>query len=266
MKKISIITVCYNSEKTIENTIRSVIRQKTDEIEYIIVDGKSSDGTMNIINKYKDNIDLVISEKDKGISDAFNKGIKYCTGEIIGIINSDDAYLPDTFNRVIDIMDESIDVLFGNGIRLYKDGSFKLYNANPEISELRRGMSMVHPATFVRKSAYDKYGVFDEIYKCTMDHELFLRMLDRGAVFKYTNEYFAIYRMDGESDKKYLNRTIKEEFDILEMYNHSKLIARRCCLKAFLVYCIVKTLEKMHIIFKRMDEKTVLEKINKESL
>jgi len=266
MKKISIITVCYNSEKTIENTIRSVIRQKNDEIEYIIVDGKSSDNTMNIINKYKDNIDLIISEKDRGISDAFNKGIEHCSGEIIGIINSDDAYLPNTFRSVIELMDESIDVLFGNGIRLYKDGHFKLYNASPDICELGRGMSIVHPATFVRRTAYKKYGRFDEKYKCTMDHELFLRLLNKGAAFKYANDYFAIYRMNGESDKKYITKTIKEEFEILCNYNHSKLIAFGCCLKAFSIYCVMKVFDYMHLDIKRMNEKDILRTINKESL
>ena len=92
--KISLITISYNSKKHIEDTILSVTTQNYDNYEYIIIDGASTDGTLDIINKYQDKITTIITEPDKGISDAFNKGIRLCTGDIIGIINSDDILLP----------------------------------------------------------------------------------------------------------------------------------------------------------------------------
>lgn len=101
--KISIITITYNSEKTIEETILSIINQNYQNIEYIIIDGGSKDNTLNIINKYKTKISKVISEPDNGISDAFNKGIREATGDIIGIINSDDILNIDTLNELNNI-------------------------------------------------------------------------------------------------------------------------------------------------------------------
>ena len=95
MLKVSIITVCYNSSKTIERTIKSVLKQKYNNIEYLIIDGGSNDSTMDVINKYRENIDKVLSESDSGLYDAINKGIKLSTGEIIGLLHSDDIYASD---------------------------------------------------------------------------------------------------------------------------------------------------------------------------
>ena len=100
LPKISIITITFNSEKTLEETIESVLSQNYPNLEYLIIDGGSSDGTLEIVKRYKDKIDFVISEPDRGISDAFNKGIRYATGEIVGIINSDDLLLPDALHKV----------------------------------------------------------------------------------------------------------------------------------------------------------------------
>lgn len=102
--KISLITISYNSKKHIEDTILSVTTQNYDNYEYIIIDGASTDGTLDIINKYQDKITTIITEPDKGISDAFNKGIRLCTGDIIGIINSDDILLPGALSVVAKTM------------------------------------------------------------------------------------------------------------------------------------------------------------------
>ena len=96
--KISIVTVCLNSEKTIERTIQSVLSQSYNNIEYIIIDGGSTYGTLDIVNKYKDKVSYVISEKDNGVYDAFNKGLKVFTGELIGFVNSDDYLMPSAMN------------------------------------------------------------------------------------------------------------------------------------------------------------------------
>ena len=111
--KISIITVCYNSEAHIEEAILSVINQSYENKEYLVIDGGSKDGTLNIIEKYKDKIDYFVSEPDKGISDAFNKGIKAATGDIIGILNSDDFMMPDALTKVAEQYEKKIDVYMG---------------------------------------------------------------------------------------------------------------------------------------------------------
>lgn len=214
MKKLSIVTVCYNSAATIEKTIQSVIEQKTNEIEYVIVDGGSTDNTMEIVKKYDDNIDVVISEPDRGISDAFNKGIRVATGEYIGIINSDDHFLPWAFRMFLKEIKEDTDVLYGHGIRLFEDGKCKRYLAESDCNQLHHHMSFCHPATFVRKSAYERWGFFSEEFKCVMDRELLLRMLNGGANFQYSDEFYAVYVMGGVSDKSYLNTVIPEIYKI----------------------------------------------------
>ena len=98
--KISIITISYNSKKTIEDTIRSVVSQKNDDVEYLIIDGKSTDGTLEIVDRYRDQIDVLVSEPDNGVSEAFNKGIRYSKGDVIGIINSDDLLYEGAIEKI----------------------------------------------------------------------------------------------------------------------------------------------------------------------
>ena len=112
--KISIVTITYNSENTVEETIKSVISQGYPNLEYVIIDGASTDGTLDVVSKYSDRIAKIVSEPDKGISDAFNKGIKHATGEIIGIINSDDILLPGALQAVADAYEEGVGVYRGN--------------------------------------------------------------------------------------------------------------------------------------------------------
>ena len=122
--RISVITITYNSAATLEETIRSVTMQDYPALEYVIIDGGSTDGTLDIVQKYKDQIQVVVSEPDKGISDAFNKGIAHATGEIIGIINSDDILLSGALREVAEAYDPQVDVysgyiLFWNILLLY---------------------------------------------------------------------------------------------------------------------------------------------------
>ncbi|MGY5815378.1 glycosyltransferase [Vibrio cincinnatiensis] len=114
--KVSIITVCYNSEKTIEDTIRSVVSQDYDDIEYIIVDGGSTDHTHDIVTKYSDNIDIYLSEKDDGLYDAMNKGIKLASGGLVGILNSDDVLADRSIiARVVEAA-KNVDGVYGDGL------------------------------------------------------------------------------------------------------------------------------------------------------
>lgn len=215
--KISIITVCYNSEAHLEEAMLSIINQSYANKEYIVIDGGSKDNTLAIIDKYRDKIDYFVSEPDKGISDAFNKGVLNAEGELIGNINSDDLLLPDALRTIAEEIEEDTDVVYGDGLRLFDDGSTKPYKCLP-IKELYTQMALVHPAVFVRKRCYDKFGVFDLQYKSCMDRDLMLRMFAGGAKFQYIEKPLIAYRMGGASDKSFFSKTLPEGREISIKY------------------------------------------------
>lgn len=174
---VSIITVCYNSEKTIERTIQSVLNQTYKNIEYIVVDGKSTDSTLEIIKKYQPIFQekmKVISEPDEGIYYAMNKGIEYAKGELIGIINSDDYYEPDAVENMVNAMtDNSYQILYGM-VRIIENGvETKIEMQKHE--NLSEEM-LAHPTCFVTKKLYRDFGMFDTKYRSCADHDFMLRM------------------------------------------------------------------------------------------
>lgn len=223
--KISIITITYNSEKTLEDTIRSIAKQQYANLEYLIVDGGSSDRTLDIISQYPEVVTKWISEPDQGISDAFNKGIRMATGDVIGIINSDDMLSENALQLVADNMESDTDVFYGNTIS-FGEG-IKKFRRRPEadLEVLRKGMALQHPATFVRKSAYEKYGMFDLSYQCIMDRELLLRMYVGGAKFQYIDADLAWMRINGVSMTSYLDVTIPEGIRVSIKYGMSPFVA-----------------------------------------
>ncbi len=226
MPKISIITITYNSEKTVRETFESVKRQNYDNLEYIVVDGGSTDSTLAIAEEYKDIITKLVSEKDNGISDAMNKGINLATGDIIGIIHSDDALVDDALKVVAETAMADSDVIYGNAIILHEDGTpSHILEAKEDISGLPYSFCLVHPAVFVTKKAYLAYGVFDETFKCAMDYELFLRFYRQGAKFQHINGNLAIYR-EGGTNMKFRRQTINEVCAISIKYGGNKFKAR----------------------------------------
>jgi glycosyltransferase involved in cell wall biosynthesis len=182
--KVSIVTVCYNSEATIRDTIESVLAQSYPDIEYIVVDGASSDRTMAIVDEYKDRIASAISEPDKGIYDAMNKGIKLATGDVVGILNSDDFYQNN--DVVQDVVCQfhaclAADIVFGDVvfvepdnlgkiIRYYRSGHFRPW-------KLRFGWMPAHTATFIKMRVYDLVGLYSLEFKISSDYEMFVRLL-----------------------------------------------------------------------------------------
>jgi len=180
--KISIITPSYNSKKTLSRTIESVVSQECKDIEYIIIDGGSTDGTLEIINEYKDKISKKISEKDNGIYDAINKGINLATGDVIGILNSDDFYDNNkVLQTVLNIFEDSnIDAIYGD-INYFANDIKKTtrYWEAGEYDErkLNNGWAIPHPALFLRKSVYDKCGLYNVSFKIAGDYEFILRIL-----------------------------------------------------------------------------------------
>lgn len=221
--KISIITVCYNSEKTIENTILSVINQDYENIEYIVIDGNSTDNTLKIINKYKDKINRIVSENDNGIYDAMNKGIRLCNGEIIGFLNSDDYYANnDIINKIVNKFGEnSPDAVYGDleyihsktyeVIRYWKSGEYKNNLMNS-------GWMPPHPAFFIKKKIIDKYGSFNLDYSISADYELMLRFIHKNGIkLNYLPETLVKMRFGGKSNSiKFILRKMTEDFSAMK--------------------------------------------------
>jgi glycosyltransferase involved in cell wall biosynthesis len=162
---VSIITVVYNGQQYIEDVIKSVLNQSYKNIEYIIIDGGSTDNTLAIIKKYENQISYWISEKDEGISDAFNKGIQRSKGEIIGIINSDDWYEKDAVEKVVAKIKDA-DVVYSD-MQLWKNDE-KDFIVKGDHQFLTKEMTVNHPSVFVRKECYTQFGLFDTQYELAM--------------------------------------------------------------------------------------------------
>lgn len=181
--KVSIITVVYNRADVIRDTIESVLSQTYKNIEYIIIDGASTDGTMDVVNEYKDKISKIISEPDRGLYDAINKGIKEATGDVIGLIHSDDFYLDNlVIQRVVDTFKkENKHMLFADLLYIKgdnKDKVLRYYSAkNFTVKKLKYGFVPPHPTLFVKKEVYEKYGLYKIDYKIAADYEMFVRLL-----------------------------------------------------------------------------------------
>jgi glycosyltransferase involved in cell wall biosynthesis len=184
--KVTIITVAYNARATIEATILSVLAQTYKNLEYIIIDGGSTDGTLTIIEKYKNLITRYISESDKGIADGFNKGIVLATGDWIGMINADDQYTPNAVQVMMDNISRHDDVCCGN-IMLIGDNGFKR-SKRSKVSWLNFGMYIMHPTCFVKSEVYNQVGYYDTSLSIAMDFDMFMRIRHNGFKIRYIDE------------------------------------------------------------------------------
>jgi glycosyltransferase involved in cell wall biosynthesis len=213
--RLSIITPTFNSSDTLEFTIQSVLAQNYPDLEYIVIDGESTDGTLDIIKKYQNNLKF-ISEKDQGIYDAMNKGLQIATGDLIGIINSDDCYLDSILRLISNIAMENpeADVFYGNVVYEISDRPLFLCKS---IYPLKRysffTMPIIHPTVFVRRECYEKYGYFSTMYKLSSDHELMLRFFEAGVNFHYVNAPIVRMKAGGASNRNLDG--LKEIYEIL---------------------------------------------------
>jgi glycosyltransferase involved in cell wall biosynthesis len=211
---VSIITIVYNGEKHLEQTIKSVIEQTYPNIEYLVIDGGSTDGSLSIIRQYEKHIDYWISEKDRGISDAFNKGLRNAKGEIIGMINADDWYERETVGNIVASIGNR-DIAYGD-LRLFKDGKTDfILRGNHKY--LAKEMTINHPTVFVRKSCYERFGLFDEKYKVAMDYDLMLRFMVNACQFSHIPTVLANMRWEGLSDANWMIGC-RETLDIKNNY------------------------------------------------
>lgn len=214
--KVTIITPCLNSVKTISQTIESVLHQTYDDIEYIIIDGCSTDGTCEVIERYIDRLAFYSSEPDEGIYYAMNKGLKHATGEIVGIINSDDWYEKDTVENVVEAF-KKYDCQMVHGRLGVLEGNKYSINEDRKLEDLYMGMTISHPTVFLKRSVYLEYGYFDEKYKSASDYELMLRLYSKGIKIEYIPSVLAYFRKGGYS-QKYEKLTMDESFDISKHY------------------------------------------------
>ncbi len=211
--KISIITVCLNGAETIEQTIQSVISQDYSNIEYIILDGGSTDGTLDIIRKYEGDITYWTSEPDAGIFDAMNKGIQLATGDYIAFLNSDDWYEEKAISYVAnDIMENSVEIACYNINMCHGNIIEKWDNKRAEESgNLRIGMCYSHQAIFASKKIFETYGGFNIKYRICADYDWLLRAYNNGIVIRYKDVIVANYRLGGLSDSNKAERDQEEE-------------------------------------------------------
>ena len=217
---VSIITAVLNGEKYLEHTIQSVLEQSYDNIEYIIIDGGSTDKTLEIIQQYDKSIDYWISHMDNGISSAFNLGIENAKGDIIGIINSDDWYEPDAVKKVVNIFVSTNPDLVCGAIQFWQHGK-KIISSLSEIARIKRETSIHHSTVFIKKKIYETFGNFDVNYKYAMDYELLLRYKMEGIKFYLLNYVIANRRLEGIS---YINRKqALKETKLARLKHFSKL-------------------------------------------
>jgi len=210
--KVSIITPSFNSKDSIEDTIISVLSQDYSDIEYIIIDGKSTDGTLDIVKKYENKINKLISEPDNGIYDAMNKGISLATGEIIGILNSDDLYYSENvISKVVDVFNKhKVDCCWGNLLYFDNKKEDKIVrrwrSSNYEKGLFEKGWQIPHPTFFVKKEIYEKYGTYNPSFKITGDYELILRFLEKKKIKSFfIPEFLVKMRLGGASNKNIFN-------------------------------------------------------------
>lgn len=227
--KITIITACYNSEKTIKTTLNSVCNQTFKEIEHLIIDGKSTDKTILIAKSYP-HIKKIISEPDKGIYDAMNKGIKNASGDIIGFLNSDDLYVNnEVVSKVVSefrkdpLLDSCYaDLIYVNNlntskiVRYFKSSKFKQ-------GLFSKGWCPPHPTFFVRRSIYEQYGSFDLNYHLASDFDLMIRFLEIHEIRSlYMAEPLVKMRMGGATNKN-LKNILQQNLEILNSFHKNSL-------------------------------------------
>ncbi|MFN8242242.1 MAG: glycosyltransferase family 2 protein [Bacteroidales bacterium] len=196
---ITIITAVFNGERYLARAIESVKRLSFRDIEYIIIDGGSTDATLSIIKSYEDFVDLWISEPDKGISDAFNKGIKESHGDYIAFLNCDDWYEEDALSSVIRTLDDDMTIVCGsiNLISGVNSESVKVHRSDP--GRLNQTMRIAHPASIVPSKLFSVVGLFSEDLPVAMDYDLFLRAKIAGFRFSVTEVIITNHQLGGVS-------------------------------------------------------------------
>jgi glycosyltransferase involved in cell wall biosynthesis len=219
--RISVITACYNSREYIEETIKSVLGQTYPNIEYIIVDGASTDGTLDIIEKYRDRIHVIISEPDRGLYDAFNKGIQASSGDIIQFLNSDDFYCHHTIVEEVAAEfknNPGVTMVHGNIKEFDEQDDFYCFKGKQTtLEDLRNGIMLLHPTFFAARSLFDKHSPFLLKYRIAADFDFVLRCFKSdGDSVRYIDKTMVNFRLNGlSSNPLSVHETCQEMRDII---------------------------------------------------
>ncbi len=225
---ISLITVVYNSEQTIERCIQSVLSQDHPHLQYIIIDGNSSDGTLHIIDKYKDRIDIVVSGADNGIYDAMNKGLALANGEVIGTLNADDYFADDKIlSQVATVFEHSgVDALYGDLDYVRPDGKVvrKWRSKAYQSGLFNSGWMPPHPTFYCRRSVFERLGNYDLRYGTAADYELMLRFIHLNNIhIVFLQKTMIKMSIGGVSNSSPGNRIQAWRFDYRAMRNNGVL-------------------------------------------
>ncbi|MEJ1336283.1 MAG: glycosyltransferase family 2 protein [Candidatus Sedimenticola sp. (ex Thyasira tokunagai)] len=219
--KISIITVCFNSEETIRDTIESVLSQDYDDIEYLIIDGLSNDNTMRIVSQYRNKIEKIISEPDRGIYDAMNKGIHLSTGSVVGMLNSDDVFSGvDAISKLALFLSDNpdLDGAYADLVFVKRDKIDKVtrfYSSKFfSFCTVRFGFMCPHPTFYVKRKLFDSFGFYKLGYRAAADFELIVRFMKRGAALGRNATVMVRMREGGISTTGFWQR-IHQNFEIV---------------------------------------------------
>ncbi|KAA6340162.1 PGL/p-HBAD biosynthesis glycosyltransferase [termite gut metagenome] len=204
--KVSIITTCYNREKTIRNAIESVLFQNYPDIEYIVIDGASQDNSLSVIREYSNKINTIISEPDRNMYEAINKGIHIASGDIIGLLHSDDSlFANNTISNIVQkIQQEDCDLIYGNGLYVDFNNTNKIIRnwiSGPYSKKnICNGWLPLHPTVYTRRKCIQRLGLYDESFKISSDTDFLIRYLYTGNLkVSYINDYIVRMRMGGVS-------------------------------------------------------------------
>jgi len=206
--KISVITICFNNENDVRKTIESVVDQKYDSVEYIVVDGKSTDSTLSIVHEYSDQIDQIISEPDEGMYDAINKGIRLATGDVVGLIHAGDRLFDaDVLSKIADHFESNdIDAMYGHSILVDQNDKPFRVNKSPEFknSLMKRGWMPSHQSVYIRRNIIEKLGYYRVDLGGSADYEFVLRYFHFGDLnIKRLDSFIVRFSIGGRSTTNY---------------------------------------------------------------
>jgi glycosyltransferase involved in cell wall biosynthesis len=241
--KISVVIPVLNGASTLTRTLESIISQKHGNIELILIDGGSTDGTLDIIQQFLPYLAYWESGQDSGIADAFNRGIDHASGELIAILNSDDNWVAETLRHIEEAMKSNpdVDIYYGQ-IRYVDPATGKNYIKKPDLSRMKQRMFLFHPAMFVRKSAYARIGNYSEQYHLAMDSEWCHRAIAAKLRFKPIDQVLAEMHLGGVSDRHFAGSLWEYRKSLIQ----HKLTGRLRANYYFIKFVLLKTLMRSY--------------------